>query len=152
MFRFSKFALIIIAGVFFSTVSSAAHAQSKIYGDLELIRSGGSCPWNQHIATKNTVSRVMGMWFLYDTKDTSISNRGIELLATTSRSMPNSFTSLAHLIPGTIFTYTTAYRFGNWDRRNKTVAMLKQSWIFTGWGSTTVLYCTASWVGTVKYK
>jgi hypothetical protein len=94
----------------------------------------------------------MGLWFLRDSKETTISSRGMEVISGQSRTMPNKFTSQVHRLPGTLFFFHTAYDFANWDRGNKTVTLLKRSWVYTGWGSSTTVYCYGVWAGTVKYR
>ncbi len=152
MIKLSRLLLIALAVLVSSTAAPSAHAQSQITGDLELVRSSGACNWNQEISTKSRISRVVGLWFLNDSKDTTVSSRGMETLGGSGRTIPNNFTSKVGIIPGTIFGYHTAYTLANWDKRNKTVTLLKRSWVYTGWAERTTIHCYAAWAGTVKYR
>jgi hypothetical protein len=127
---------------------------SNIRGTLNPIRSYGPCKWSGSIATDNTPTKVMGLWFLKDHKDTSVSSRGIELRGSPdfTVNMPNTFYSRWYLIPNTLYQYGSAYKFSNWNRKNKTVSMLKEAWVYQGWGSSTTITCYGSWAGTVSYK
>jgi hypothetical protein len=152
MVKLFRLAVIALAVLFSSTAAPSAHAQSQITGDLKLVHSYGKCNWKEQISTSNKVSTVMGLWFLRDSKETTMSSRGMEVISGQSRTMPNKFTSQVHRLPGTLFFFQTAYDLANWDRGNKTVTLLKQSWVYTGWGFSTKVYCYGVWAGSVKYR
>ncbi len=147
--------LLTTATIFFALLcatASAAHAQSRIYGTLEPIRSYGPCGLNRRIPTDNSVSRATGLWFMWDRSDRTVSSRGLEMMGPYQLPFPNHFTSTYRTIPNTVFTYTSSHTFSDWDRRRKTVTMLKQSWMYTGWGVTTKIACYGAWVAKVQYR
>ncbi len=152
MVKLRRLALIALVVVTSLTASPSAHAQSRISGDLQLVRSSGACEWNDKMSTGARISSVMGLWFLNDSKDTTTSSRGIETLGGSGRSIPSNFTSKVGIIPGTAFGYHTSYTLANWNKREKTVTVLKRSWVYTGWGVLTTVYCYGAWAGTVKYR
>lgn len=138
-------------------VCDSAQAQpraSRIWGDLNPVRFSGACGATQKIQTDNAVSSVMGFWFLRDKHDTIVSRRGLELKSVGRVGGPLSeeYVTMWNLIPGTFNTYTSNYKFSGWDRKKKTVNMLKQSWIYQGWGSSSKIICYGSWAGRVKYR
>jgi hypothetical protein len=94
----------------------------------------------------------MGIWFLRDKKDITISRRGLELSGGIGPTFPKSFVTPFEIIPGTSLVYTSNYTFSGWDKRRKTVNLLKQSWVYTGWGIHSVIFCYGAWAGTVTYN
>jgi hypothetical protein len=152
MVKLCRLAVIALAVLFSSTAAPSAYAQSQVSGTLGLVRSSGSCDWYQEISTSSRISSVVGLWFLNDSKDTTVSRRGIETLGGSGRTIPNNFTSKVSIIPGTSLGYHTSYTLANWDRGSKTVTVLKRSWIYRGWAESTQIYCYAAWAGTVKYR
>ena len=132
-------------------MAGTAQAQSRIYGTLSPVRSAGPCTFNLNFPTDSSITRTSVIWGLKDKKDTLATPSGLHALASGS-SFPSSFTSQYYVIPNTILSYMSKYSLSRWDKRRKTVTMLKESWVFTGWGSSTTIQCYGAWAGEVKYK
>lgn len=146
------FSVVVLGIALLLTTTHNASAQSRIYGTLNPVSSSGTCRLNRPFATDTSVNRVAGIWFLRDKKDLTVSPRGLGLSGVVRSTFPSSVVTSFETIPGTLFTYTSNYSFSGWDKRRKTVNMLKQSWVYTGWGLDTVIYCYGGWAGTVKYN
>jgi hypothetical protein len=129
----------------------SSQAQSRIYGTLRPIRFSGPCQFNLTFQTDSAVSRASVIWGLKDKKDTLATRYGLNLAASGS-SFPSRFTSNPELIPNTLLYYMSGYSFSRWDKRRKTITMVKESWVFSGWGSQTTLHCYGAWGAEVNYK
>ena len=149
---FTKTSAALVALLFIFTGFDSAFGQSRISGKLDPLKITGPCGWDRRISTDNAVNRVMGLWFLMDRLDTVVSSRGLELMGGGGKSFPNSFVTPFRMIPGTDLVYTSNYKFGEWDKKGKKVNMLKQAWVYRGWGTSSQIACYGAWVGRVSYK
>lgn len=138
----------------FCDFAQAQPRVQRIWGDLSPVRFTGVCGSTGKIETDNSVTSVMGLWFLKDKKDTIISPRGLEVkgIGPIGGPLPEEFVNLSTIIPNTLKFYISKYNLSGWDRKAKTVNVVKQSWIFQGWGTGSNILCYGSWAGRVKYR